>query len=281
MATIKRVSPLKPGLRGARNWATAQIRAAGYSRQGFWRLFIGFAVIIGSITLLALWLGGFFPDVQRKGNEFTKNRLMSLGFVVDQVDVMGEGVLREQDVLTAIGVKPGDYLFSVDLKNAQQRVENISWVESAIVRRLWPDRIVVQIIERKPFALWQNEGDVYLVDLSGEVIERTTFENYRDLPLIVGADAPVEYAQLQSLLAIYPEINQRVSTVVRHNTGRWDLIVDDGYMTIALPAEEPEAALQKLQLLQNQKKVLNRQISYIDLRLDDRITFRSGQMEPV
>ena len=38
LSTVHRVSPIKPGVRGARNWATAQVRAAGYSRKGFWRL---------------------------------------------------------------------------------------------------------------------------------------------------------------------------------------------------------------------------------------------------
>ena len=41
---MTRVSPIKPGLKGARNWATAQVRAASYSREGFWRLVLSVCI---------------------------------------------------------------------------------------------------------------------------------------------------------------------------------------------------------------------------------------------
>ena len=169
-ANLSRVSPLKPSLRGARNWATAQLRAARYSRRSFWRLLLSILAVSFLVLFGALWLGGFFPDARSAGSKFVENRLISMGFVVERVDVIGEGRLREEDVRIALAVQPGDFLFELDVKEAQKRVESLNWVERAIVRRLWPDRIVVQIVERSPYALWQYQEQIKLVDYEGEVI---------------------------------------------------------------------------------------------------------------
>jgi len=280
MATIKRVSPLKPGLRGARNWVTAQMRGAQYSRKGTIRFFIGLFVIFFAILLLALWLGGFLPDAQKSSKDMVKNRLMSMGFVVEHVDVLGEGAISEKDVVRALGVNSGDYLFGRDLKKAQNRIENITWVERAIVRRLWPNRIVVQIIERKPYALWQNSGNFYIVDKNGSVISAASLTAYSDLPLIVGEDAPTEFTELQSVLSDFDDVKLRVSALVHHNTGRWDLMLNKGAMRVKLPAENPRAALQLLAKLQSSQKIMDRQISAIDLRLPDRISLSAAKDEP-
>ena len=280
MAAMNRVSPLKPGLRGARNWVTAQVRAANYSRRGFWRLFMSVFLIFALILFAGLWLGGFLPQAKKSSHDFMKNRLMSLGFVVEQVDVLGQGSLSERDIMRAIGVQPGDYLFELDLEAAQNRVENITWVERAVVRRLWPDRIVVQVIERKAYALWQNDGEFMLVDKQGEVITTASQESHTDLPWIIGTDAPANFKTFQTKLSDYPDVNNRVSSFVYHNTERWDLLIDDGDMRVKLPAGNTDDALQSLSVLQARYKVFDREIQAIDLRLGDRITFAPLENEP-
>ncbi len=277
---VTRVSPLKPGLRGARNWATSHLRAASYSRKGMWRFILSLMFIFFAIAFLGLWLGGFLPNAKQAGNDFTKNRLISMGFVVDRVDVMGEGRLSEKDVRRVLGVQNGDYLFDLDLREAQRRVESLSWVEKAIVRRLWPDRIVVQIIERKPYALWQNQGVIQLVDISGEAISQVALADYPQLPLIVGGDAPENFVEIEKIVANFEGIRRKVDTFVYHNTGRWDLILHGGEMRVKLPQNDLAMALSRLTDLHFQTQILDRELSVIDLRIADRITLAPSNREP-
>ena len=87
----RRVSPLKPGLRGARNWASAQMRAASHNQKGFVRLVASIVAILIFVVFIGLWLGGFMPNVRQATGDFTRDRMMSMGFVIERVDVMGEG----------------------------------------------------------------------------------------------------------------------------------------------------------------------------------------------
>jgi len=280
MATIRRVSPLKPGLKGARNWMTAQVRHAQYSRKAMVRFVLSLILIFAAIIFFALWLAGLLPNAQQSGRDAVQNRLMSMGFVVEHVDVLGEGAISENDVVRALGVSSGDYLFKTDLKAAQNRIEDITWVERAVVRRLWPNRIVVQIIERKPYALWQNNKQFYLVDQKGSVISAASMAAYPDLPLIVGQDAPENYADFRASLTKFPTINGRVSALVHHTTGRWDLMLDNGELRVKLPSDQSEAALSHLNKLQATRRILDRSIGEIDLRLPDRIVLLPTQEEP-
>lgn len=277
---VQRVSPLKPGLRGARNWATAQVRAASYTKRGFWRLFLSVIILVFLTVFGSLWLGGFLPDARQASDQFTRNSLTSLGFVVDRVDVVGEGRIREQDVRTALGVNVGDYLFELDIKNAQSRVESLSWVELAVVRRLWPDRIVVQIIERQPYALWQHQGQVQLVDIEGAVIYDADPSQFTHLPLVVGEGAEAKVTEIQVILDPFPSIYARVDAMTLLPSGRWDLRLDNKTMWVKLPKDGVNTALQTLVKLQRDQSILDRRIEVIDLRLPDRLTLYPRQAEP-
>jgi len=275
-----RVSPLKPGLRGARNWASAQMRAASHTRKGFTRLALSIVGTFLFIVFMGLWLGGFLPNVMQAGDNFKRNRLMSMGFVIERVDVMGEGRLREEDVRKALGVYAGDYLFGIDMDRAQQRVESLSWVDRAVVRRLWPDRIVVQIIERQPYALWQYEGDVKVVDMTGTAITDANVAQFTQLTLFVGKHAGEQSASIAQMMDEFPQIVPRVDSFVSVSDSRWDMVMDDGALRVMLPEQNMRKALRQLQRLQNQTQILDRTIEIIDMRLSDRLTLSPSSPEP-
>jgi len=271
---IKRISPIKPGLTGARNWATAQIRAASYTRKGFMRLTLSIAALILFVVLMGLWLGGFLPDIRQSADDFKRERLIAMGFVVDRVDIMGEGRLNEAQVRQSLGVTHGDYMFDINMRSAQNRIESLSWVDHAVVRRLWPNRLVVQIVERRPYALWQNQGIVRVVDKNGKLIEDADVKSYAHLPLVVGAQAGEGAADLHQTLAEFPEIAKHVSAAVYVNAQRWDLQFETQSgqkIDIALPQEHIKGALATLWQLHADQEILARNISRIDMRLPDRI----------
>ena len=267
-----RVSPLKPGLRGARNWASAQMRAASHTRKGFTRLVISIIGTLFFIIFMGIWLGGFLPNVMQAGDNFKRNRLMSMGFVIERIDVMGEGRLREEDVRRALGVYAGDYLFGIDMQNAQRRVESLSWVDRAVVRRLWPDRIVVQIIERQPYALWQHQGHLKVVDVKGTVISDAEAMRFTALNLFVGEKAGLQAASIQQMMGEFPQISPRVDSFVHVSDSRWDMVLDDGAVRVMLPEHNMRKALRKLESLQSQTRILDRTIDTIDMRLPGRLT---------
>lgn len=275
----KRVSSLKPGLRGARNMMAAQVRASTHSRGAAIRFWGTISFVIFSTIFGALWLGGYLPAIKQAGSDFKRDRLMSVGFVVERVDVMGEGRLREDDVRRALGIYPGQYFFEPNLKDAKARVESLSWVDHALVRRLWPDRVVVQIIERKPYALWQNDGLIKLIDAEGTVISDADPVQFAGLDLIVGEGAAAAAPSFQAELAAMPALKSRLDAMIYVNGSRWDLLLDNRQTRVQLPQTGRKAALARLLELQDTTQILDREIAVIDLRLNDRISLTPFQAD--
>jgi len=274
LGAVHRVSPLKPGLRGARNWAAAQMRAASHTRKGMIRFVTSVFLMFCLMAFLALWLLGALPAVRQGMHDFKVNRLMSMGFVVKQVDVMGEGRLNEADVRAAIGIYPGEYFFGADLERAQIRTESLPWVDRAVVRRLWPNRIVVQLVETKPYALWQQNGQFSLVSAKGEEI--TKYEDVRSMPkglkTLIGEDAPKYATVIEAALEGYPDIWARTESLVHMRGQRWDLYLNGG-VKVKLPEANVDEALRRLADLQSRTQILDREVAVIDLRLPDRVSF--------
>lgn len=270
---VQRVSSLKPGLRGARAWSASKVRAAGHSQRSFVQFCCNVLGVFIAITIIALWLGGFWPQILQNGKNFKQNRLMDMGFVVSRVDVMGEGRLNEQDVLKAVNVRPGDYFFGVDLKEAQRRTESLPWVDRAVIRRLWPDRIVVQLVENQPYAVWQNEGKLALINKEGVVIAAVSQDVTIPAGLlhVVGEGAAEKASILGAQLVAWQGLNNRLTSATFVSGERWNIVLDNA-ITVKLPAENVEGALAKLAALQKKTQILERAVSEIDLRLNDRIS---------
>lgn len=266
----RRISPLKPGLSGARNWATAQIRGASYSRRKMTRLVITAITLIFLVLWGGLWLGGFTPNIKSSYDRFVQSKLTGMGFVVKHVDVVGEGRVREDKVREMLGVRPGDYLFDMDIRNAQERIQSLSWVETAIVRRLWPNRIVVHINERRPYALWQHNQQIRVVDNYGVEILTADARDFADLPFVVGLGAAENAQTIWDILQTNPDILARTQAAVFVGQRRWDIVLENG-MRILLPEQNLATALQRFDTYNREHGLLMLDVQRIDMRIKGRL----------
>jgi cell division protein FtsQ len=62
-------------------------------------------------------------------------------------------------------------IFSVPLAERRRRLLAIDWVEDASVSRIWPDRLLVRIRERKPVAFVLLRSGVLLIDAHGVLLD--------------------------------------------------------------------------------------------------------------
>jgi len=62
-------------------------------------------------------------------------------------------------------------VFSVPLEERRRRLLAIDWVEDASVSRIWPDRLLVRIRERKPVAFVIFRSSVLLIDAHGVLLD--------------------------------------------------------------------------------------------------------------
>lgn len=195
------------------------------------------------------------------------------GFVVRDVFVVGRTSTPKDTLLAALAVKRGTPILNIDLNAARDRVQALPWVREASVRRLLPNTVVVEIVERKPLALWQFHKQFALIDEQGDVILRDDVSQFSNLMVVVGEDAPANAAQLVKMLATEPDLMTRVKAAVRVGGRRWNIHLADD-IDVKLPEHDPDTAWHKLADYQRRHGVLDKNVRILDLRIEDRLVVR-------
>jgi cell division protein FtsQ len=195
------------------------------------------------------------------------------GLRVTDVVVEGRANTPEPLLRAAIGVNKGDPTLGFSLDDIKTRLESIKWVEQATVERRLPGTLVINLQERRPFAVWQSQNKFVVVDRTGQVVTNHDLGQFPKLPLIVGQGAPGAAALLLDALRERPSLEEKVEASVRVGERRWNLRMTNG-ADVMLPEGHEVAALDKLLQLQQDHAVLDRPLAAIDMRLPDRLVFR-------
>lgn len=92
--------------------------------------------------------------------------------------------------------------FVVDVAEIQKRLGSLPWVNDVSVRRVWPDRITVSIVEQKAVARWGDNG---FLNQQAEVFTPTSQVDIAGLSQLAGPQGYEQrvldmYRQLQGLL---------------------------------------------------------------------------------
>lgn len=255
------------------------------TRRRRWRVRLPRNLARRTVITLALMavVGGSAAVLRTQGTMGPITLAMEFGLQISRLfgltvqDILVEGRQRaDRDlVMTAIGIDRGASLLRFDATAARQRLEDIPWVDTAIVERRLPDVIFVKLIEHKPLALWQTEGKFALIDPKGAVILPEATSQFAKLPIVIGPEAPKHAESLLLLLATEPALATRVSAAIRLGDRRWNLIMDNG-VEIRLPEEEAELAWARVAAADRDRKLLARDVQMIDLRMPDRMIIRTG-----
>lgn len=223
-------------------------------------------------------LGGF---LDYDGSPFARlpGKLAGLaGMAADDIKIDGLVHQDAEAVLKAIGVMPGGSLIGFDAARAKQLLENLDWVAAAKVQRQFPNQLDIAVTERQPFAIWQRDGNYYVIDRSGAAMSTLPASLMTKLPLVSGEGAQLAAAGLVNQLEALPELMLQVKAAARVGDRRWTLYLDNG-VKLLLPEEGVAEALAKAAELDRSQKLFSKGIIAIDLRLRDRISVAMAETE--
>ena len=201
----------------------------------------------------------------------------SIGFSVEAITISGISKLDVSQILEELEFDANrnseHSLLFVNAQDAKERIQKFPWVERVSIQKLYPNKLEINIKEKKAYALWQRGEIMSIIDKNGDVITDFVDLKYLNLPILIGHESQRKASEILEPLRIYPELTKQVGAYQLINRRRWDLILESG-IVIRLPEENLNSTLLELVELNIKYDLFSKDISVIDLRLKDRIVFR-------
>ncbi|MBN1381421.1 MAG: FtsQ-type POTRA domain-containing protein [Deltaproteobacteria bacterium] len=118
---------------------------------------------------------------------FAYNYAITLPFFrIQETVVRGCKELTEKDILSLAALKDSQYLMAVNTEVIARRVKKNSWVKNVFVGRELPNRLVIEIRERKVVAVVKSSHDMFLIDEEGVPFKKKIKTDNFDLPILTG-----------------------------------------------------------------------------------------------
>ena len=242
------------------------------------------ALLVYAALGLALSYG-----VYRASSEAAAARVLR----VDRIVVRGNARLSRGEVLAVLNGLRGESLVWTDLDRWRKRLLASPWVRDAALRRSLPSTVEVVVSERQPIGIGRINGDTYLVDERGAVIDQYGPQYAElDLPIVDGLAASPDgggsmidearadlAARVIGAMKTQPQIARRLSQVDVTDLHNAAVILSGDRAVIQLGEERFLARLQAYLELAPALRQRVSDIDYVDLRFDDRIYIRPMKPE--
>ena len=230
-----------------------------------------------ALVLLALVASGLWWVAQRP--MFTLHTI--------RIESAGELPLEKVNALTvratAVPRIHGNF-FTADLTAVRAAFEAVPWVRKAMVRREWPDRLVVKIEEHRALGTWGEDGK--LLSQKGDVFTANLAEAEDDGDLLEFDGPPGSEKQVVTRLEQFREwfapMKLAPESLVLSNRYAWTVKLDNG-MTVELGRDQGDAVLKERigRLVAVYPQLLERlqgKIESVDLRYPNGMALKADGM---
>lgn len=200
------------------------------------RLMNGLAVLFATLAAAVLVGGVLFWLAQRPY------------FALRAIDVRGElQHVTSASVRAAVaGRLKGNY-FTMRLDDTRRLLESVPWVAQASVRRVWPNRLLVTLIEHRALGVWDDgrllsdAGELFVANPAEAEIHGPLPEF--DGPESVARDAARRYYEFAALLA---PLGMKIASIDVSDRRSWTIevaSVDGGPTRLELGRDTDELTL--------------------------------------
>jgi cell division protein FtsQ len=174
----------------------------------------------------------------------------------------------------------GRSVFSIPLDERRRRLLAIDWIEEASVARIWPDRLIVRLRERKPVAFVFFRSGVFLIDRHGVLLDQPPQAQFA-FPVLSGVREDETEEQraerVRAMLRVQEDLGylaKEVSEIDAGDTDNIRIVAKAGNRAVELTLGDTNFASRYQNFLAHFAEIEKHSpgVRSFDLRMDDRIT---------
>jgi cell division protein FtsQ len=212
-------------------------------------------------------------------------------FLIRRIDVEGNDLVPDKDVLKLAAVRKSGNIWKVDLRGAEERIESNPFIQNAVVARYFPDVLSIQIEEKKPLALFNAGGRLFTVDSGGVLLPARAGKLY-ELPVVTsfspGSERVGQTVREESvlkclglvklILAERPDLYAEISEITATETGGLVVYTRKEGIPVKMGLDRYEYKIRILEALLKQWEARSSgsKFDYVDLRFDGQVVLGMG-----
>lgn len=169
-----------------------------------------------------------------------------------------------------------------DLARMRIKIQDLAWIDQAVVARRWPNRIAITVTEQVPAAIWGDNG---LLNIRGELFVSDARHIPAELPRLSGpadrsADVARSYLSVRDRLI---PVGLDVRRVVLDPRGAWEMTLSNG-VEVRLGRRDVEQRTELfIDVVANVITGRAEDIAYVDMRYSNGFTigWKDGANTPI
>lgn len=216
----------------------------------------------GLFVLVVFFLYSFFSD---------KN--WEHYFPIREVSVFGARQSYPDQVKKAVLPFLNQGFFFISLDAMKDHIENLPWVSSVVVKKVWPQQLEIWLEEKKAIALWNDHN---LLTENGELFKPEFNNHSKKLPKLVGMHG--NHVKILRQYNLFKEhlhsINQNVVYVEETPFSDWKVQLENG---VVLYVGDNDIVSRLQRLIDVYAKVIGdraKEVDYVDLRYANGVAVR-------
>jgi cell division protein FtsQ len=207
--------------------------------------------------------------------EFRENIKNRPEFLINLIKIDGVKHRVSNEIRTVMNLDLPISSYDLDLENIKNKVQLMSTVETA--NMFIADNIIhVEIRERKPSIIWQNNNNFEILDANGISISSVNSrDKHLNLPLIAGQGANKHVKQALFIYHYNLIFSDQLIGLVRVGNRRWNMDLINN-RKVMLPSEGINKALKKMIELNSIHEFSFKNFNVLDLRNINRVIIRKN-----
>ncbi len=220
---------------------------------------------------------------------FTYNFIVvSPYFQLRETVVKGAERISREEILNLAEIKPDQNILTVNLKTMARKIQGNVWIKDVSIKRDLPNKLIIEVRERKPIALLKKDDAFYYIERDGVVFTKLGKDQRTDLPILTGfcrqgednRDRIRKSIDLLEYLSGYEEIPglKNVSEIYDDRVFGLSLFTESG-MCLLLGFDDFEKKLQRLKpVLADLGRRETRGFLIIDLNNPHKVTVQGKEL---
>jgi cell division septal protein FtsQ len=196
------------------------------------------------------------------------------------IEIAGAAHASRTQIERVFAIDLGRSVYLLPLSERQEALRSVDWVRDASIARIWPNRVVVSVHERKPVAFLPiGPSRFAMIDEDGVILPQAS--DRFTLPVLIGvrpSDAlEARRDRVHRMLRLTGDLGENARNISEIDVSDRDNLKvtapRDGHMVTLLLGDRDYG--RRYQIFLNHYGEIKRQrpnSSTLDLRLDDRIT---------